>query len=248
MIRQNFFPRQMWFQNVDICCSLIRNNVNILVKQLFAILSVEFIFLYCRSEDSDDELSDSEIDKIVIVTQQRKRSDSVVSSTSTSPPSIHRPAKHEGYDRTGHWTTRTKMTQELAQVINDGLRYFEEDSLTETESHHNPITKSSSFTTVNVISKEDFEKLAPQLPRAINPEFPPPPPVPCNTPLNPSYLQDSNFNQSDTSGGNKHRSKPKTKRRSARFYPVDETSESKEQHVGWIRDGKSKRTRTTSMK
>lgn len=35
--------------------------------------------------------------------------------------------KHEGHDRTGDWTTRVKMTQELEQAINDGLYYYEED-------------------------------------------------------------------------------------------------------------------------
>jgi la-related protein 1 len=205
-----------------------------------------------EAEDSEDELSDSEIDKIVIVTQ-RKRSDSVTvtANSTSSPPNLsNRPLKHEGYDRTGNWTTRTKMTQELAKVINDGLRYFEEDNRTEVDSHHT-LSKSGSFTTVNVISKEDFEKLAPQIPRAINPEFPPPPPVPCNTPMNPSYLQDQ---PSQTETGNadssrtKPRSKNRTRRRSARFYPVDESSESKEHHVGWIRDGKRRRTRTMSIK
>ena len=34
--------------------------------------------------------------------------------------------KHEGYDRTGDWTTRVKITQDLEQVINDGLSYYEE--------------------------------------------------------------------------------------------------------------------------
>lgn len=35
--------------------------------------------------------------------------------------------KHEGHDRTGDWTTRVKMTQELVQLINDGLHYYEEE-------------------------------------------------------------------------------------------------------------------------
>ena len=59
--------------------------------------------------DSDlDEMSDGEINKLVIVTQ-----------------TPHRPKKHEGYDRTGDFTTRAKMSQDLAQVINDGLYYYE---------------------------------------------------------------------------------------------------------------------------
>lgn len=68
--------------------------------------------LTSRSEDeSDYELSDHEINKILIVTQ--------TSQSSRCP-------KHEGYDRTGDWTTRVKISQDLEQVINDGLCYYEE--------------------------------------------------------------------------------------------------------------------------
>lgn len=62
------------------------------------------------SGDDSDELSDREINKLLIVTQ-----------------SSSRPVKHEGYDRTGDWTTRVKMSQEIEQAINDGLYYYEED-------------------------------------------------------------------------------------------------------------------------
>lgn len=50
-------------------------------------------------------------------------------STAGAPASANasRPPKHGGFDRTGDWTTRTKMTQELAKVINDGLYYYEQD-------------------------------------------------------------------------------------------------------------------------
>lgn len=66
-----------------------------------------------RSEDDDDyELSDDQIDKILIVTQNYQS---------------NRPPKHEGHDRTAKWTSRVKMSQELEQVINDGLYYYEED-------------------------------------------------------------------------------------------------------------------------
>lgn len=42
-------------------------------------------------------------------------------------PNSSRIPKHEGHDRTGDWTTRVKMTQDLEQAINDGLYYYEED-------------------------------------------------------------------------------------------------------------------------
>ena len=60
-----------------------------------------------RSEDSEDEMDDFEISKLMIVTQ-------------TPPP----PKKH---DRTGNFLSRAKMTAELAQVISDGLYYYEQD-------------------------------------------------------------------------------------------------------------------------
>lgn len=67
--------------------------------------------IIARSDDSDDELDDFEVSKIMIVTQ-------------TPPP----PKKH---DRTGNYTNRTKMTQELAHMISDGLYYYEQDLIDE---------------------------------------------------------------------------------------------------------------------
>lgn len=54
------------------------------------------------------------MDKLLIVTQ-------TPATTSTRAP------KHEGYDRTGDYTSRVKMSQDLEQAINDGLYYYEED-------------------------------------------------------------------------------------------------------------------------
>ncbi len=48
----------------------------------------------CDSDTDLDELSDGEISKLLIVTQ-----------------TPNRPRKHEGYDRTGDFTSRAKMTQ-----------------------------------------------------------------------------------------------------------------------------------------
>ncbi|XP_039301988.1 la-related protein 1B [Solenopsis invicta] len=111
------------------------------------------------SEDEDDnELSDRDINKILIFTQ-------------TCPTSTRIP-KHEGYDRTGDWITRTKMTQDLVQLINDGLYYYEE----ELRRKHGSSSSIGSYKTINMISQEDFEKMAPKAPRKANPEVPPPPP------------------------------------------------------------------------
>ena len=76
--------------------------------------------MFYRSEDESDdyELSDHEINKLLIVTQ-------------TSQPSRY--PKHEGYDRTGDWTSRVKLTQDLEQAINFGLQYYEETLWTQQE-------------------------------------------------------------------------------------------------------------------
>ena len=67
------------------------------------------LFFHRNDSDSDcDELSDGEISKLLIVTQTPGR-----------------PRKHEGFDRTSDFSSRVKLSQDLAQVINDGLCYYE---------------------------------------------------------------------------------------------------------------------------
>lgn len=61
-------------------------------------------------DDSDGELDDSDVNKILIVTQ--------------TPPSMR---KHPGGDRTGNHVCRAKITADLAKAINDGLYYYEQD-------------------------------------------------------------------------------------------------------------------------
>ena len=64
----------------------------------------------CRSgseDDSEDDVQDEEIDNILIVTQT--------------------PGAARKYDRTGMHLTRAKMTTEIAEMINDGLYYYELD-------------------------------------------------------------------------------------------------------------------------
>lgn len=85
-----------------------------------------FLFLSTRSdEESDYEISDQDVNKLLIVTQSPPSA--AGQSTSGQGQTTSRPPKHGGYDRTGDWITRTKMTQELAKVINDGLYYYEQD-------------------------------------------------------------------------------------------------------------------------
>lgn len=179
------------------------------------------------SEDDDDyELSDRDINKILIVTQ--------VSS--------HRAPKHEGYNRTGDFTSRTKITQDLEQIINDGLYNYEEDLWTDERP-----APSNSYKTLNIITQEDFEKMAPKATKK-NPDVPPPPP--------PTFSDESRLlNQSNTSTGSHRRARffavskeefvdPRTprKRKTRHLYnpPV-------ENHVGWVMDTVEHRPRTSSF-
>lgn len=70
----------------------------------------------CRSEDDNDsdydELSDNEINKLLIVTQV------------THP---NRSIKHEGHDRSNDIQTRVKISQDLEQEIDLGLQIYEEN-------------------------------------------------------------------------------------------------------------------------
>ena len=64
-----------------------------------------------RSDDeSDGEIDDETLNKLIIVTQ--------------TPPALR---KHPGGDRTGDFVPRSKMTAELAKVINDGLYFYEQE-------------------------------------------------------------------------------------------------------------------------
>ncbi|XP_039762805.1 la-related protein 1 isoform X2 [Pararge aegeria] len=169
-------------------------------------------------EESDLEFTDRDVGRLLIVTQ-----------TATRQP------KHDGHDRQGDWATRTKITQDLEQVITDGLRRYEEDLWNEGSSSH---SSTPQYRTVSVISREQFEAAAPPE-RYQNPtEPPPPPPRP--------QLQ---MEQQQEAGG-----KAKRPRRTACFYAAnkdphatDVISSRKhktrhslnppvEHHVGWIMD------------
>lgn len=177
-------------------------------------------------DDSDFELSDRDINKILIVTQVR-----------------HRAPKHEGYNRTGDYVSRTKITQDLEQVINDGLHNYEEDLWT-----HDG-TQTNSYKTLNIITQEDFEKMAPKVTKK-NPDVPPPPP-----PTYDDQHDNSRLNQSTGSGLGSKKARffavnkeefidPRTprKRKTRHLYnpPV-------ECHVGWVMDTVEHRPRTSSF-
>lgn len=90
-------------------------------------------FSELSEDESDYELSDCDINKILIVTQKTRL------------------PKHEGHDRCSDWTTRTKITQDLEQVINEGLQNYENNLSGKRPSQHK---------TVNVITQEEFDKIS----------------------------------------------------------------------------------------
>ena len=57
-------------------------------------------------------MDDDDIDKILIITP--------------TPPS-NRKQHHKNHDRTGEYTPRARMTAEIAKIIDDGLRWYEEE-------------------------------------------------------------------------------------------------------------------------
>ncbi|XP_014478889.1 PREDICTED: la-related protein 1B isoform X2 [Dinoponera quadriceps] len=210
------------------------------------------------SEDDEDyELSDRDINKILIVTQ------------------TSRPPKHEGYDRTGDWVTRVKMSRDLERAINDGLFCYEEDLWTQDRQRYGSSSSIGSYKTINVISQEDFEKMAPKAPRKANPEVPPPPPsiaddleiVQSSLQL-PSTSQECQERKDRRTEKNRWNEKPRVEREERRGAPrffavvkdgpsVDPRTPRKrktrhsnnppvEHHVGWIMDVREHRPRTYS--
>lgn len=194
------------------------------------------------SEDEDDcELSDRDISKLLIVTQS--------ANLSTRLP------KHEGYDRTGGWTTRVKMSQDLEQAINEGLVYYEE-GLWGDDGRYGSSSSIGSYKTVNVISQAAFEKMAPKQPKKSNPEVPPPPPA-SDDMSNLSYLDEKRDKKSRSRRRGRqgqisrffavYKDEPavdpmtprKRKTRHSNNPPI-------EHHVGWIMDVREHRQRTYS--
>ncbi|XP_037075613.1 LOW QUALITY PROTEIN: la-related protein 1-like, partial [Pollicipes pollicipes] len=188
-------------------------------------------------DESENDFPDRGLDNLMIVTQ-------------TPPPSRlpSRPDKHEGHDRTGDWTTRVKMTQDLASAINDGLFYYERDLWNEPEWEITSVSKQ-----VTVISSEEFSKIKPPSPRAQNQQVPPPPPPP--PPAAPAGRRLRRARRRRRSGAallpvvksNRPPDKATPRKRKLRHSqnpPV-------EHHVGWVMDSRrhppSRRERTISQ-
>nr|XP_053654860.1 la-related protein 1-like isoform X2 [Cherax quadricarinatus] len=209
-------------------------------------------------DESDYEISDQDVNKLLIVTQSPPSTSVGAPGSSSSSSSVTRPPKHGGFDRTGEWTSRTKMTQELAKVINDGLYYYEQDLWEDSEWFPQSTDRKKAAVTqqVTMISQEVMETLQPNNPPVpVNQEVPPPPP-----PLH--LLQGAEDPFED-----KVSPTPKTprSRKAARFFPVvkdkanvDQRTPRKkktrhshnppvESHVGWVMDSIEHKPRTNSI-
>uniref|UniRef100_A0A8D0CBD1 La ribonucleoprotein 1B n=1 Tax=Salvator merianae TaxID=96440 RepID=A0A8D0CBD1_SALMN len=114
-------------------------------------------FTEWSDSDSDYEIDDQDLNKILIVTQ--------------TPPYMR---KHPGGDRTGNHVSRAKITSELAKVINDGLYYYEQDLWMEQSENDCVAMKQEveNFKKLNLISKEEFDNLTPELMIDPNQEVP----------------------------------------------------------------------------
>ncbi|KAH3709410.1 hypothetical protein DPMN_068873 [Dreissena polymorpha] len=205
------------------------------------------------SDDDDDdyEIPDSEINKILIVTQ--------------TPPAFR---KHPGGDRTGDHTPRSKITSEMHKLINDGLYYYEQDLWDDSELMVGMTSAiaaklklrclASSFKTVNIISKETFEQMVPPK-LAEEQEVPPPPPSAVTTETGNDTTMEALKDEMakslptyvpNTPGRRDHGSRTprqRTDSEKVRFYPVtkDSTKPPDPQrfnkingHVGWVMDYK----------
>eukprot|EP00066_Takifugu_rubripes_P029253 XP_011618519.1 PREDICTED: la-related protein 1B isoform X1 [Takifugu rubripes] len=202
-------------------------------------------------DDSDYELDDQDVNKILIVTQ--------------TPPYMR---KHPSGDRTGNHESRAKITTDLAKAINDGLYYYEQDLWKGMEQME--CTKDAeNFKKLNVISQDEFETLTPKVPVDHNQEVPAlPMPVDSGTEM--AHSLPTSVPESP------HTRQPRTPRtprtpgrqdpnKTPRFYPVmkecrtldgqmlrkKKTSHSlnppQEAHIGWVMDSREHRPRSASI-
>uniref|UniRef100_A0A4W3IHV3 La ribonucleoprotein 1B n=1 Tax=Callorhinchus milii TaxID=7868 RepID=A0A4W3IHV3_CALMI len=221
-------------------------------------------------DDSDYEIDDRDVNKILIVTQ--------------TPPHLR---KHPGGDRTGNHVSRAKITTDLAKAINDGLYYYEKDLwMEENEPEYATIKQEiENFKKLNVITKEHFDTLAPEPPIDPNQEVPPAPPKASQDYT--EELANKLFGIPEPPSSNLARSLPTTvpespvcpartprtprtprlqdANKTPRFYPVVKEGRSLdvetprkrktrhssnpplECHIGWVMDSKEHRPRTSSV-
>lgn len=203
-------------------------------------------------EDSDYELDDTDVDKLLIVTQ--------------TPPYIR---KHPGGDRTGNHESRAKITADLAKAINDGLYYYEQDLWKGAEPVET-VKESESFKKLNVISQDEFDTIAPKPPVDPQQEVPPPP-LPVDSGVDLSRSLPKTVPESPSAHTPRTPRTPRTPGRcdpnkTPRFYPVikesvttidGQTPRKKktrhssnpplEAHIGWVLDSREHRPRSASI-
>jgi len=192
-------------------------------------------------DESDCELSDGEINKLLIITP-------------------HRPKKHEGFDRTADVTSRVKMSQDMASAINDGL-YDYEDELWDPSDDEAWIDTTSADKHISVVSREDFERLKPQSEPRKNQDSPP---ALHNGEKQGQSISSETGNKMDTPSKLRRGSESRRGKEAARFYPVTKdpveqvegerkrktrhsSNPPVENHVGWIMDKRAGRERLPSL-
>ncbi|XP_074548143.1 la-related protein 1B isoform X4 [Halichoeres trimaculatus] len=203
-------------------------------------------------DDSDYELDDQDVNKILIVTQ--------------TPPYLR---KHPGGDRTGNHESRAKLTTDLAKAINDGLYYYEQDLWKGEEQIECSKQEVESFKKLNMISQDEFDTLTPKMPVDSNQEVPPLP-VPVDSGAELARSLPTTVPESPRSHQPRTPRTPRTPGRqdpnkTPRFYPVmkesgtidgqtprkKKTSHSsnppQEAHIGWVMDSREHRPRSASI-
>jgi len=220
-------------------------------------------------EETDGEIDDRDVNKILIVTQ--------------TPPYLR---KHPGGDRTGNHTSRSKLTSELVKVINDGLFYYESDLWDDNfEPEYATIKQEvENFKKVHLITREEFDCLTPEPPVDPDQEVPPGPPrhqkIPTDALANklfgapepstiarslPTTVPDSPNYRSTRTPRTPRTPRLKDPAQMPRFYPVvkdgrpadaktprkrktrHSSNPPMECHVGWVMDSREHRSRTASV-
>uniref|UniRef100_A0AAY5K1G3 HTH La-type RNA-binding domain-containing protein n=1 Tax=Esox lucius TaxID=8010 RepID=A0AAY5K1G3_ESOLU len=191
-------------------------------------------------DDSDYELDDSDVNKILIVTQ--------------TPPHLR---KHPGGDRTGNHESRASITADLAKAINDGLYYYEQDLWTEEDVPEappikvtlNPLEGDKHFNhggigpniLTNVFCCVSEETAgSPSTSPPTSPQLPRTPRTP-RTPGRQDPSKTPRFYPVTKDCGNIDVQTPRKKKTRHSSNPPQE------QHVGWVMDSREHRPRTSSI-
>ncbi|CAN9502644.1 unnamed protein product [Ophioblennius macclurei] len=207
-------------------------------------------------DDSDYELDDQDVNKILIVTQ--------------TPPYLR---KHPAGDRTGNHESRAKLTADLAKAINDGLYYYEQDLWKGEEQAECSKQDVENFKKLNVISKDEFDTLTPKVPIDPKQEAPTPPTtadggadvarsLSKTVPKSPASQQEQQQPRTPRTPRTPGRQDPN---KTPRFYPVMKESGAidgqmprkkktrhssnppEEAHIGWVMDSREHRPRSASI-